>query len=121
MTKLSNVDCKYGAPMGRPQRDINNAGPVKLHLEHVPLNNGGYDAGGAYWGLRPVQGRILQTVYGPRDVRQRKRIYRYWWNGNRPDTAAGRPLIIEGFLDAWDREDAKAQVLEQYPEATFYR
>ncbi len=45
--KLSKVDCKFGAPMGR-RSDIEVYG--KVRLERVRLNQGGYDSGGAYWG-----------------------------------------------------------------------
>ena len=41
---------QYGAQMGR--RDLNaiNYDGGKLHLRRVPLDSGGYDPGGAYWG-----------------------------------------------------------------------
>lgn len=45
---LSKVSCKYGAPMGRPS-DSSLSG--KVRLSRVRLDNGGYDSGGAYWGL----------------------------------------------------------------------
>lgn len=58
-----NVDSKYGAPMGRASRNsytdkqgrtfeltaTPDAPPFRL--VRVPLNSGGYDRGGAYWGL----------------------------------------------------------------------
>lgn len=44
---LSNVSCKYGAPMGRPSAKLNGE---KLRLQQIILNTGGYDSGGAYWG-----------------------------------------------------------------------
>ena len=46
---LSNVSCKYGAPMGRHER-ASDPGDEKVYVRHVPLNSGGYDRGGAYWG-----------------------------------------------------------------------
>lgn len=125
--QLTQVNSERGAPMGRAQRDINNAGAVKLHLERVRLDSGGYDEGGAYWGLRfPIERDVLCTPIGhpegappiKRRVRVTPAIYRYYWTGNR--TQAARP-IIEGFLDAISREDAKAQIRKQYPQATFYR
>ena len=45
------VNSTYGAPMGRhtgPSLD-QEAGP--LYLRRVRLDAGGYDSGGAYWGL----------------------------------------------------------------------
>jgi hypothetical protein len=51
-TFISPVSCKYGAPMGRytgPDFLDVDAGP--LYLRRVRLDSGGYDSGGAYWGL----------------------------------------------------------------------
>lgn len=41
-----DVSSKYGAPMGR--RSDNLSG--KTHLQRVPMFDGDYDKGGAYWG-----------------------------------------------------------------------
>ena len=50
--KLSNVNSIYGAPMGRSEFGRpNDYGHSSLYLYHVPLDSGGYDEGGAYWGL----------------------------------------------------------------------
>ena len=55
--KLSNVSSKYGAPMGRGGSSISQflacyEGLTKrVNLFWVPLNSGGYDNGGAYWGI----------------------------------------------------------------------
>jgi hypothetical protein len=52
--KLSNVNCKYGAPMGRPSTYPQHPlaeGKHKLRLHKVPLDSGAYDSGGAYWGF----------------------------------------------------------------------
>ena len=49
----SNVSSRYGAPMGRcstTARDL-PTGPVKLYLQRIRLDSGGYDSGGAYWGI----------------------------------------------------------------------
>lgn len=47
------VDCSRGAPMGRPYRspapDV--APPAILRVRRVRIDSGGYDDGGAYWGL----------------------------------------------------------------------
>lgn len=114
--KLSDVNSQYGAPMGRRNLDLEGkVGDVKMYLEVVPLDSGGYDRGGAYWGLR------MPINYVRADgavVRVTPRIYRYYVTTN------GRhgPLkvLIEGFIDAIDRADAKKQIREQYPEARFY-
>lgn len=49
MSKLPNVSTRYGAPMGRAKKRQEPEG--KLTVGQVHLDNGGYDAGGAYWGL----------------------------------------------------------------------
>jgi len=54
--KLSTVHSKYGAPMGRSGLTLSRflteyAGHGRVSLARVPLNSGGYDPGGAYWGL----------------------------------------------------------------------
>lgn len=66
--------------------------PCKVSLSRVRLNGGGYDAGGAYWGI----GQPL-----------------YWaW------TDDGR---VDLWFRASDREAAKAHVWHRYPAAKFYR
>lgn len=43
------VGSERGAPMGRPNGYLSaRNGPVRL--EKVPIDSGGYDPGGAYWG-----------------------------------------------------------------------
>ncbi len=88
--KLSNVSSKYGAPMGR------HTGPTisyggKVNLQRVHIDRGGYDSGGAYWGL----GAPL-----------------YWCCNEDGE---------EGFIRARDRSDAKRQILALVPDAKFYR
>lgn len=46
----SKVSCKYGAPMGRGGDAPLNAAQ-RIHLQRVKLDSGGYDRGGAYWGV----------------------------------------------------------------------
>jgi hypothetical protein len=45
----SKASSKYGASMGRSS-DLDYSATGKLKLERVPLDSGGYDPGGAYWG-----------------------------------------------------------------------
>ena len=49
-TIICDLNCKFGAPMGR-----SNAGEKpnnqKVFCRRVPLDAGGYDKGGAYWGI----------------------------------------------------------------------
>lgn len=55
---------KYGAPMGRPSNTLDHDG--EWLAQPVPLDEGGYDLGGAYWGLRlsPVQIFAVQDGMG---------------------------------------------------------
>jgi hypothetical protein len=47
-----DVSSRYGAPMGRRSGTMVNLDTAeRLQLQRVRLNSGGYDAGGAYWGL----------------------------------------------------------------------
>lgn len=55
---LSQVDCRYGAPMGR--RTIKGDTGGRVRLFRVALDSGGYDRGGAYWGI----GQPLYAVIG---------------------------------------------------------
>ena len=43
---IRHVNCKYGSPMGRSNERIGG----KCRLVKVPMVDGGYDRGGAYWG-----------------------------------------------------------------------
>lgn len=47
---LSKVSCKYGSPLGRHSDNPANFEGLKVHLEKVRIDSGGYDSGGAYWG-----------------------------------------------------------------------
>jgi hypothetical protein len=57
---ITKVDCKYGAPMGR-----RSEGEPPLPFEKkifdcaVPMSDGAYDRGGAYWGI----GKQLRVSY----------------------------------------------------------
>lgn len=87
-----DVNCQYGAPLGRhtgPDYLETCAGPLYLRL--IRLDRGGYDAGGAYWGLG-------QPLFHVEDQ-----------DGN------------SQFLRAASREDAKARIVEKWEGARFYR
>lgn len=58
---LHKVNCKYGAPMGR-RSDPKNIEPTdrKIFDCQVILDSGGYDKGGAYWGI-PNNLRVRYT------------------------------------------------------------
>jgi hypothetical protein len=50
-TKMEPVGNKYGAPMGRVSAPDLDLSPRSVRLFRVPLDSGGYDNGGAYWGF----------------------------------------------------------------------
>ena len=74
-----------------------NPEPTKLHMEEVRLICGGYDKGGAYWGL-PVNWERLYVAYG-KDSEE----------------------VIEFFVWAENRKEAKQAVLRLRKNVTFYR
>jgi|SRR5436190_20049161 len=90
------VSARYGAPMGRMSRTQGDPATDSkpLSLRRIRLDSGGYDPGGAYWGL----GAPL------------------YWAGN-----CGDGLDVDMFLRARNRDDAKAQIRADYPGARFYR
>lgn len=66
---------------------------MKTYLRRIRLNQGGYDSSGSYWG-------IGAPLY-------------YWELTESPYTT--------NHFHADDREDAKEQILQLFPSATFYR
>lgn len=54
---LSRVGSRYGAPLGRPSYQADPGEPATAR--RVTLDPGGYDAGGAYWGLGLPLWRIM--------------------------------------------------------------
>jgi hypothetical protein len=82
-----------GADMGRRSYYPKNPrDSVRLHLNRVRLDNGGYDSGGAYWGI-----------------------------GTPLYCAESDDSEIRFFLRAEDRAAAKREILSRLPNATFYR
>jgi hypothetical protein len=69
----------------------------KLHLRRVPMVNGGYDAGGAYWGAN-TRASSLYCAWGESDTKQ-----------------------AEMFFRARGRYDARQQCRAAFPNAAFYR
>lgn len=91
--RLSDMNCRRGAPMGRGevhQLDANDA--ATFELERVPLTDGGYDCGGAYWGS-PSDLYCYAAQYGEDEVL--------------------------GFVRAASRENAKRLIEQIYPHAIF--
>jgi hypothetical protein len=92
MMPLKEVSSRYGAPMGRINRG-HNASAERWYLRRVPINNGGYDRGGAYWGI----GAPLWNAY----------------------TEDGETDV---FFRARDRDAAKAHMRSEHdPAARFFR
>lgn len=91
-TFINPVSCKYGAPLGRyTGPDYLDTAAGKIYLRRVHLDTGGYDNGGAYWG----HGAPLWEAL---DQGGNGRIFR-----------------------APSRDKAKAEILADFPDATFYR
>jgi hypothetical protein len=95
--QLEKLNCKYGAPMGRPGWNQEDRESPKIRLQRIRLDSGGYDSGGydsggAYWGHgQPI-----------------------WWAWS-----DGDELNIT--LRASSREAVKVKVREEIPGARFYR
>lgn len=82
-----------GASMGRGSHSpADPETPRKFYLVRVPINSGGYDSGGSYWGTGTP-------------------LYRY-------ESADGE---ADGYLRGITREAAKAAIREDYPSAEFFR
>jgi hypothetical protein len=87
--------------MGRPsRRPLYPKTPTAFYLRRVYLNSGGYDSGGAYWGV----GRPL---YRAESVDEMEMTY-------------GDPQQAEMYVRANDRNEAKGYVTCVYPNAKFF-
>lgn len=93
------VSSKYGAPMGRPSDHYIEG---KLHLQRVPMYDGCYDKGGAYWGASDFRNGIGYLYCA--------------WNDD-----------YVYYLRANSRDDAKNQIQKEfeggfnYGDISFYR
>jgi hypothetical protein len=63
----------------------------RFYLQHIPLDSGGYDRGGAYWGVG-------------------RRLYGY----------CSADDSVNGFTRASNHAEAKQRVLMYYPNAMFF-
>jgi hypothetical protein len=99
--KLNDVDCKYGAPMGRTNwlpNDLNS--PLKLQLQQVRMiDHGAYDHGGAYWGISNP-------------------LYCAWGYENEGEENEENVRV---FTRGKTREEAKQKIRELLPNVRFYR
>jgi len=83
---ITLVHSARGAPMGRPSDPYLDGEAGLIYLRPIPLDSGGYDRGGAYWGLgdrlwiaqdqfnnsvylraktRPEAKQIIRAEFGP--------------------------------------------------------
>ncbi len=93
MNITSKVNCQYGAPMGRCSWNniCDQSFNGRFYLQNARLDRGGYDAGGAYWGIG-------------------KQVFLY----------RAADDSISGSLRAYSRKDAKLQILALHPDAKFF-
>ena len=67
-----------GAMMGRYSDPAQPAPGVKLRLYNIPLDSGGYDSGGAYWGhgarMYRATGETLEFYTRAKDRAEAKRL-----------------------------------------------
>lgn len=91
-----------GSHMGRRSSRIQSDLPVKVYLRRLKWVDGDYDEQGAYWG-----GGLGDHVY--------------WANFDLDDPASPLSGTNEDiFVRAFSREEAKALVREQLPNARFF-
>ena len=83
--------------MGRQSYFPNYTFTAKARLAKVPINSGGYDSGGAYWGYTPSQPLWLAHAVDEHGNEL------YW------------------FFRATTRDEAKAKIQQSYPKVSFYR
>lgn len=93
--KDNPVSCKYGAPMGDRGERGDPDYPYKFHLQRIRMVDYAYDPAGTYWGGGGVP------------------LYGYMGEDDQ--------LLVRGFVRAANRDDAKKEILEEYPNARFYR
>ena len=93
--KAAPVNCSRGAPMGRENWGLieHRDRPMMMHLQRVRFIDGDYDLGGAYWG-----------------------------GGGEPLFCAwAEDIEARVFVRAKDRNAAKLEVKQYFPNAKFFR
>lgn len=91
---------KYGAPMGNTDWRGDPDYAYKFHLQRLQMQDGCYTLDGTYWG-GPAN---LYCAFCPSH-----------------DTPEGMEDDVRMFLRAGSREAAKQIVLDEYPNAKFFR
>lgn len=56
---ITKVNTRFGSPMGRYNVGSKPKQPTKIYDKRVPMIDGAYDKGGAYWGI----GRELRVRF----------------------------------------------------------
>lgn len=96
---LEEVNCTYGAPMGRNDTDSDVdllPDDAVVYLAEVPFVDGDYDIGGVYWGSGGV--RLWVAEYGPTF-----------------DEQIGDDLYVRIFERAADSKQAARRMQERFP------
>ena len=100
---LPMADCRFGAPMGRVEwHEFAFLQPIKFHVRRVPLDSGGYDQGGAYWGT----GDRLYVAYSTDGADEVVRMF----------FRVKEPKLFGGWTTA-----AQLTVCARYPNARFFK
>lgn len=94
--ELSSGSSIRGAQMGRPDHISEPAFPVRFHLRPLRWVDWDYDQAGAYWG--GGEGNF---------------IYHAWGDASEEEQ--------EVFIRAYNRDEAKREILSLFPNARFYR
>ncbi len=102
MDKLSKVNCKYGAPLGRQNLIPNPNATVKLHMVKLRWVDGDYSEDGTYWG-------------------QTKGEHIYWARGEYYEEGLSQNVDYCVFVRAKSRVEAKELVRESVPNARFFK
>lgn len=89
---LPKVSSRYGAPMGRHSDPLHSFAGLKVSLRRVPLDGGGYDEGGAYWGRLTWRDTPRCQLY---------RAYAEFHEGG----------AVESFFRVSSRDDARQQII----------
>ena len=105
------VDCSRGAPMGRREYTEAPTVPHSVRVFRVRLDSGGYDDGGAYWGLES-RGALLYCATDGANYRMfcraesrlrallEFRLARYLLKAGVPELTRLRNLEAKGALGA---------------------
>lgn len=127
---ITDVDCKFGAPHGRSAWLGEPQGAVRLFK--VPLDNGGYDIGGAYWGTPDdlfcaTDGQEFRVFRRAGSLEEAKRLILGEYPGLAlvtgsvlPDAPNAEALkeMVRGYIETviWDHPEGENDMSELGPE-----